>query len=77
MVVKGQDALICTNPECRTEFVVVKKTTLRGTNPRCYCGSEMKQAYHSPVLRVLNESERNEIEKICSLHQHSSSFKTI
>lgn len=71
MVVKEQDALICTNPECRTEFVVAKKSTLGGTNPRCYCGSEMKQAYHSPVLRVLNESERNEVETIHSLRQHS------
>ena len=77
MIVKGQDALICTNPQCRTEFVVVKKATLREMNPRCYCGSEMKHAYHSPVLRVLNERERIEIETICSLHRYSSSLKTI
>jgi hypothetical protein len=76
MVVTGQGALICTNPERRTEFVSVKKAPLTGTAPRCYCGNGLKQAHHTPVLRVLNESGHNEIQRICSLHQCSSSFKT-
>lgn len=63
MKVEGQDALICTNPECRTEFVVVKRVSLWGANPRCFCGSKMKHVYHSPELRLLNQSERNHAER--------------
>lgn len=66
MTVEGQDILVCMNPECRAEFAVVKKASLRIVNPRCFCGSEVKHAYHSPVLRVLNESERNQVEGMFS-----------
>lgn len=77
MTVEWQDVLICMNPQCRAEFVVVKKTTLRGANPRCFCGSEMKHAYHSPVLRVLDERERTEVEGMSASRQHFSPTKNI
>jgi hypothetical protein len=77
MIAKGQDVLVCTNPECKAEFVVAMKAPLRRTNPRCFCGSEMKQAYHSPTIRVLNETERIEVERLTSFRQHSLSIKSI
>jgi|GEM_PF-1433161 len=77
MSAKGQDALVCTNPDCRAEFVVVKKASLKIANPHCSCGSEMKHAYHSPMVRVLNESERIEVERMPSFRQHSLSIKSI
>jgi len=63
MTAKRQEAFVCTNRECRAEFVVVKEAPLKRMNPGCICGNEMKHTYHSPVLRVLNESERNQVKR--------------
>ena len=71
MTTKAQEALVCTNPECGAEYVVVKKGLLRIVNPYCSCGSEMKHTYHSPVLRVLNESKRKRVERMLPTSTYS------
>ena len=40
---------ICSNPTCRSEFVVtVASGPEGGVNPRCCCGSNMKKEYVKP-----------------------------
>jgi hypothetical protein len=49
---------ICTNAECRGEFVVSVSAKMEGaSNPRCCCGSLMKQPYLQPILTTIRESE--------------------
>ena len=69
MSFKKESDLICMNPECRAEFVIVKRPPHDKTNPRCFCGTEMKKVYQSPVLRVLNDSEREQVKRMLSIDQ--------
>ena len=71
MTTRNQGTLICMNSKCRAEFLIVKKSMLRESNARCFCGSEMKQAYYPPELRVLNDGERAEVEGTLLLRKHS------
>ncbi len=49
---------ICTNAECRAEFVVSLSAKMEGaSNPRCCCGSLMKQPYLQPILTTIREPE--------------------
>jgi hypothetical protein len=48
-----EECLACSNHECGAEFVIRRKPAIEKQKPRCYCGSELKKLYHSPVLSVL------------------------
>jgi hypothetical protein len=74
MKVKEHDGFVCVNPECGVQIVVVEEASMPG-KPRCACGSEMKRVYCAPVLRVLNQIERSEVEGLLSPHQHSVSAR--
>jgi hypothetical protein len=41
----------CQDRECRAEMEVKEDSIEGGTNPRCWCGAEMKKRYGPPVLR--------------------------
>ncbi len=70
MRVKEHDGFVCVNPVCGAQIVVLKEATVPG-RPRCACGSEMKRVYRSPVLRVLNQIEQSEVERLLSSERHS------
>ena len=43
----------CINPACNGEiFVIVSSELEGGVNPRCSCGSVMKQPYSRPALKT-------------------------
>lgn len=49
---------ICTNAECRAELIVSLSATMEGaSNPRCCCGSRMKQRYLQPILTTIRKPE--------------------
>jgi len=45
----------CQNPKCQTEIEVTKDSSAGESNPRCFCGAEMKKAFTAPVLRTLDK----------------------
>jgi len=47
----------CQNRDCGCEIVVTKMPLETKTNPRCFCGAEMKKPYSPPVLRVLDPDD--------------------
>lgn len=49
----GTEHLVCTNPDCRTEYFVEGPPAIHGQNPRCHCGADTRKIYHAPELRVL------------------------
>jgi len=49
---------ICSNPTCRSEFVVtVAGGPEGGVNPRCCCGSKMKKVYAAPTFWTIQNPE--------------------
>jgi len=58
MIVEAE-RLVCTNPECRAEIIVVRKPALEKQNLRCACGSELKGIYHPPVVTALGRVPDN------------------
>jgi hypothetical protein len=63
-----RERLVCTNPDCRREFLVAK-TPGNELNRQCACGGQLKKAYNTPQLRVLEDSERLQIEGFFSLRR--------
>lgn len=58
MTMQKGDRWICSNPICRSEFVVDVGGGLgEGTNPKCGCGSIMKKAYAPPALSKVEDPE--------------------
>ncbi len=68
MTMQVGERWICSNSECRCEFVVTLSAgTGEGTNPRCSCGFPMKKRYTAPVIRVIqNDEARNLHERFFS-----------
>ena len=61
---------ICTNAECRAEFIVSLSAKMEGaSNPRCCCGSPMKQPYLQPVLTTIRGPE--ELDRLRRLIEQS------
>jgi hypothetical protein len=51
----------CSNPVCRSEFVVtIGSAAENGVNPRCCCGSKMKKAYAAPAVGKIQDPEVSE-----------------
>ena len=49
---------ICTNAECHAEFIVSLSAKMEGaSNPRCCCGSSLKQPYLRPMLTTIRKPE--------------------
>lgn len=56
---KERERWCCTNPDCRSEVVVLKSAAaLAGENPRCCCGSVMKRPYERPERKRLDDAEK-------------------
>jgi len=55
MILRDKDHLICMNPECRAESVIIKAPKQEAA-PVCACGAKMKKIYNSPQLRKLSEN---------------------
>ena len=54
---KGEN-WICSNPKCRSEFVVTAASEPEdGVNPRCCCGSKMKKTYTAPRFWTMQNSD--------------------
>jgi hypothetical protein len=51
--------LVCTNPECRAEIIVVKKPSIEKQNLRCACGSDLKKIYHPPNVTIVGPVSNN------------------
>ena len=62
MNLNDNDHIVCVNAECRAEFLVMKAPLDRKSTPFCACGSPLKKVYRSPQFRVLDESERLQVE---------------
>lgn len=49
MKMRKGEKWICSNPACRSEFVVATGSAPEnGVNPRCCCGFKMKKVYNVP-----------------------------
>jgi hypothetical protein len=67
----NHDHLICANPECRAEFLVINSPPEPKSAPVCACGSALKKVYRSPQLRVLDESERLQVGGLFAIRRTS------
>lgn len=60
---------ICSNPRCRLEVFVITDVRSGATNPKCSCGSSMKQSYTAPKVRsVVDPAERRSYQERISLN---------
>ncbi len=57
MILRKAQIYRCQNRQCRAEIQVTKDSIEGESNPRCCCGAEMKKAYTTPILRVLEPDE--------------------
>jgi len=49
---------LCQNDACASEMLVLESSNLRGDeNPRCSCGSIMKQPYVRPEVRAFQAQQ--------------------
>ena len=67
----NHDHLVCINLGCRAEFLVIKPPQEPKLAPVCACGSPLKKVYRSPQLRILDESERVQVEGSFALKRTS------
>lgn len=47
-----EERLVCPNPKCGVEFVIVSKSTAEKQDLRCACGTRLKKTYNRPKLTV-------------------------
>ncbi len=47
----------CQNRDCGCEIIVIKAPVKTRSNPRCFCGAEMKKPYSPPVFRKLDPDD--------------------
>ena len=54
---KERQVYRCQNRDCGSEMAVTKTSVETKTNPRCFCGAEMKKPFSPPVFRMLDPDD--------------------
>jgi len=54
--VRTREVYRCQNRDCRCEIRLIKASTQGTSNPRCFCGAEMKKPYVKPVFQEIGNS---------------------